>query len=246
MDILPYLSYLLIFIMAFMYSSVGHGGASGYLAILAMLGASQIVMKRSALLLNIFVSGIAFIQYYRNGHFKFKLFWPFALGSFPAAFAGALIPLQDGTYKRILGICLIFSVIRLVIGVRQIEDQNECRELKIWAGIVTGIIIGMISGMIGIGGGIILSPVILLFNWGKMKETAAVSALFIFLNSVSGLTGVLSSGIKIPDLAYPLLGAAILGGLIGSYFGSKRFDFQILKYMLAVVLVIASLKLIYT
>ncbi|MBC7389393.1 MAG: sulfite exporter TauE/SafE family protein, partial [Opitutaceae bacterium] len=135
MDSLPFLCYLLIFIMAFMYSSVGHGGASGYLAVLAMLGVSQIVMKPSALLLNIFVSGISFFQYYRTNHFNFRLFWPFAFTSVPAAFIGALIPLTDSSYKKILGICLIFSVLRLTLFGWKDEVSTENQKLKIWIGL---------------------------------------------------------------------------------------------------------------
>ncbi len=244
MEYLPFLGYLLIFVMAFMYSSVGHGGASGYLAVLAMLGVSQIVMKPSALLLNVFVSGISFYQYYRSNHFNFRLFWPFSLASFPAAFIGAMIPLQDSSYKKILGICLIFSVLRLTLFGWKDETSTENKELKIWLGLLIGAIIGLVSGMIGIGGGIILSPVILLLHWGKMKETAAVSALFIFVNSIAGLIAVISSGTQIPNSAYPLLGVAIAGGIGGSYLGSKKFDFKILKYLLAIVLMIAAIKLL--
>ena len=246
METLPLISYLPIFIMAFMYSSVGHGGASGYLAVLAMLGVSQIVMKPSALLLNIFVSGISFFQYYRSNHFNFRLFWPFAITSVPAAFLGALIPLQDSYYKKILGICLILSVLRLTLFGWKNEASTENNELKLWVGLITGALIGLVSGMIGIGGGIILSPIILLLHWGKMKETASVSALFIFVNSISGLIAVLASGTHIPDSVYPYLGFAIIGGVAGSYFGSKKFEFKILKYLLAIVLTIAALKLLLT
>ena len=232
--------------MAFMYSSVGHGGASGYLAVLAILGVSQIVMKPSALLLNIFVSGISFFQYYRTNNFNFKLFWPFAITSVPASFIGAMMPLQSGTYKKVLGVFLIFSVLRLTLFGWKDETSAENKELKLWLGLLIGAMIGLISGMIGIGGGIILSPVILLLHWGKMKETAAVSALFIFVNSISGLIAVISSGTQIPNSAYPLLGVAIVGGIGGSYFGSKKFDFKILKYLLASVLTIAAFKLIFS
>jgi len=142
-------------------------------------------MKQTALLLNLGVSLMSFIAFYRQGYFKWNLFWPFALGSIPAAFLGARIPLTDTTYKQILGACLVLAVIRMLISLK----EGALRQLPAVLGVGTGAVIGLLSGMIGIGGGIILSPLLLLFRWASLKEAAAVSALFIFVNSVSGLAG---------------------------------------------------------
>lgn len=176
----------LLAIMAFLYASVGHGGASGYLAVMALFAIAPPVMKQTALLLNLGVSLMSFIAFYRQGYFKWTLFWPFALGSIPAAFLGARIPLTDSTYKQILGACLFLAVIRMVVTLK----EGARKSLPAVLGIFTGAAIGLLSGMIGIGGGIILSPLLLLFRWASLKEAAAVSALFIFVNSVSGLAGL--------------------------------------------------------
>jgi uncharacterized protein len=239
--LIPFLS--LILVVAFLYASVGHGGGSGYLAILSLFSVSPGIMKSSALLLNIFVSFASFFYYYKAGYFRFKLFLPFALTSIPASFIGATFQITDDIYKKILGICLIFPILRM-LGV--FKEPKEETQLNITLALIFGAIIGLLSGMIGIGGGIILSPIILLMHWGKMKETAAVSALFIFVNSISGLIGMIMKGTVIhPDTWY-LLVVAIIGGLAGSYLGSKKMNSTVLIYILASVLSIASVKLILT
>ncbi len=235
---------LLLAAMAFLYASIGHGGASGYLAVLALFSVEPSAMKSSALLLNIFVSLISFAHYYKGGYFKWRLFLPFALTSIPAAYWGAQLPLEAAIYKKILGVCLFFPILRLVGLVGQ--EGEEARELPWGWGLVIGAIIGFLSGMIGIGGGIILSPVILLFHWGKMKETAAVSALFILVNSISGLGALVSKGYAPPSEMYSWLGVAVAGGFLGAYLGSQKFNHSVLRYLLACVLLIASLKLMLT
>lgn len=233
---------LLLIIVAFLYSSVGHGGASGYLALMALFNVHPSMMKSSALLLNIFVSFISFFQYYRSGHFQWKLFFAFAITSIPASFLGAYITLDAAIYKKILGVCLLFPILKLlgIIG----KEKDTHQELKMGYALFIGAIIGFLSGMIGIGGGILLSPIILLFHWADMKQTAAVSALFIFVNSVSGFIGLLSNGTQIESIVYYWLIAALIGGLAGAYFGSKKLNNKTLKYTLAIVLVIASVKLL--
>ena len=231
-----------LFIVAFMYSSVGHGGASGYLALMAIVGFQQTDMKATALLLNIFVSLIAFIQFYRAGYFHWKLFLPFAIMSIPAAFIGGMISVEPILYKKILGCLLLFPVLRLfgVFG----KDSGEIKETKLIISLFIGAVIGFLSGLIGIGGGIILSPVILLLHWGKMKETAAVSALFIFVNSVSGFSGQFIYGISFDPSIYGMLAVALAGGFAGSYYGVHRFNTLLLRRLLAFVLLIASVKLL--
>lgn len=231
-------------IVAFMYSAVGHGGASGYLALMALFGFAPEVMKPTALLLNLFVAGISFIHFTKSGYFNKKLFFSFALASIPLAFLGGLIEIDASLYKKILAVLLVFAILRMlnVFG----KETDEIKEVKIWQGIVIGGSIGFFSGLIGIGGGIILSPIILLMKWGRMKETAAVSALFIWVNSAAGLGGQLSSGVKIDSQSMILVGIGIIGGFLGGYLGSKKFNNNTLRYMLAFVLLIACVKLFLT
>lgn len=235
---------LLLSLVAFLYSSVGHGGASGYLAVMAIIGVAPAMMKSSALVMNLAVSLFSFIGFYRAGHFRLKLFLPFALASIPMAFVGGTMTLSDSIYKKILAVCILFSIVRLVY---KFDTDENNRPIPIWAGVLSGGLIGLLSGMIGIGGGIILSPLMLLMRWANLKETAAVSALFIFVNSLSGLYGQLQKGgISLPENMQWAVLATIIGGLAGSYFGSQKFNIPTLKKLLAVGLVIACLKLIFT
>ena len=230
-------------IVAFLYASVGHGGASGYLALMALFSFAPETMKPTALLLNLFVAGIAFYHYYKAGHFSKKLFISFAIASVPLAFVGGMIAVDATIYKKILGVLLIFAILKMlnVLG----KESELIKDIKLWQGLVVGGIIGFFSGLIGIGGGIILTPIILLLHWGKMKEAAAVSALFIWVNSASGLIGQLTGGAIISFQSFVLVAVALVGGFIGSYFGSKKFDNKLLRYLLAFVLVIASVKLLF-
>jgi uncharacterized membrane protein YfcA len=232
---------LLLAIMAFLYASVGHGGASGYLAIMAIFAIAPPVMKQTALLLNLGVSLMSFIAFYRQGYFKWNLFWPFALGSIPAAFLGARIPLTDSTYKQILGACLFLAVIRMVVTLK----ESEPRRLNLGLGVLTGGAIGVLSGMIGIGGGIILSPLLLLFRWASLKEAAAVSALFIFVNSVSGLAGLKTWIPMDQSQMMYWLAASLVGGFLGARWGAAIASNVKVKWILALVLIIASLKLFF-
>jgi uncharacterized protein len=234
---------LLIGVMAFLYASVGHGGASGYLAMMALFGIAPSLMKSSALVLNVFVSLVSFVQFYRAGYFRWSLFWPFALASVPFAFWGATLPITDVLYKKLLAVALLIAIARMLF---QPADTTENKPASLLLSVLIGGAIGTLSGMLGIGGGIILSPIILLLGWAKVKETAAVSALFIFVNSISGLTGLVSKGF-VPDaqLLYWLI-AALIGGFLGAYQGSFKFNLPTLRYVLASVLVIACLKLYFT
>ena len=234
----------LLAVTAFLYASVGHGGASGYLALGALFSVQAIVMKPSALILNIIVSGVAFFQYYRGGHFKWKLFWPFAITSVPAAFLGSFITLDETLYKKILGALLLFAVLRIagIFG----KGKSEIKKPVLWIALATGGAIGLLSGMIGIGGGIILTPVLILMGWAGLKETAAVSAIFILVNSISGLSGMMTKGLNIPDEVFVWLVVAALGGFAGSWAGSFRFGGFALRGMLALTLAIACFKLILT
>ena len=229
-------------IVSFLYSSVGHGGASGYLALMALFSFAPEVMKPTALLLNLFVAGIAFYYYYKEGYFNRKLFLYFALASIPMAYLGGTILVEASIYKKILGVLLIFAVLRMinVIG----KESTIIKDIRLWQGLLVGGGIGFFSGLIRIGGGVILTPVILLLHWGRMKEAAAVSALFIWVNSASGLIGQLSSGVTLSTKSFVFVAVAIIGGIFGGYLGSKKINNQGLRYVLAVVLLIASVKLL--
>ncbi len=229
--------------VAFLYAAVGHGGASGYLALMALWSFPVDMMKPTALVLNLFVAAISFIAFARKGHFNWKLFSVFALASIPMAFFGGMIEIDASIYKKILAILLILSVLKM-LGVFG-KEPSQIKEVPLWQGLLFGAAIGFFSGLIGIGGGIILSPIILIMGWGRMKEAAAVSAAFIWVNSASGLAGHLSRGVYIEPQASILVVLALIGGLLGGYFGSARFDNLLLKRMLAVVLIIACAKLFF-
>ena len=203
------------------------------------------MMKPSALILNLFVSAIAFFQYYKQGFFKWKILLPFIITSIPLSFIGAKIHVDAHTYKVILSACLFLAILRLV-GLFGKSDPEKINKLNIPFALIIGGIIGLISGMIGIGGGILLSPVLLLLHWAKMKETAAASALFIFLNSLAGIAGAFPSLENISSQIYIWAAVGIIGGTVGAYYGSSRFNTVVLKYILSIVLLFACIKLVIT
>ena len=194
-------------------------------------------MKPTALLLNLFVAAISFYYFYKEGYFNKRLFLYFAITSIPLAFIGGTIEVDATIYKKILAVLLLFATLKMlnVFGKESVTIKN----VKLWQGLLVGGAIGFFSGLIGIGGGIILSPIILLLHWGNMKEAAAVSALFIWVNSASGLVGQLSSGVSIELESFLLVAIALIGGVFGGYFGSKKINNQKLRYVLSFVLLIA-------
>jgi uncharacterized membrane protein YfcA len=233
---------LLLAVIAFLYSSVGHGGASGYLALMAIFSFPIYIMKPSALLLNLFVSGISFFFYYKKDFFKPKLFYPFAITSVPAAFIGGMIPIENNSYKIILGLVLILAAMRLFGFFTKTKKKITKIHIPLAMGI--GFVIGLLSGMLGIGGGVILSPILLILGWVTLKETAAISSLFIFVNSVAGLSGYFLDGKIVPTETFYLVPIAVFGGILGAYYGSGYFTNKVLKYVLATVILMASVKLI--
>lgn len=239
-----YIFLLVLPIVSFLYASVGHGGASGYLALMALFSFAPETMKPTALLLNLFVAGISFYYFYKEGYFNEKLFISFAIASIPFAFLGGTFEIEAAIYKKVLAILLVFAILKMlnVFG----KETKKIKQLKLWQGLIVGGVIGFFSGLIGIGGGIILTPIILLLHWGNMKEAAAVSALFIWVNSAAGLIGQLSSGVTIEKESYLLVAIALIGGVLGGYYGSKKINSQNLRYILAFVLIIASVKLFFT
>lgn len=234
--------YSLLFVVALLYASVGHGGASGYLALMAIFGMSVDTMKSSALILNLFVSLVAFIQFYKGGHFHFKSFLPFALASIPLSFVGGLIHIDSRIYKILLAIFLIFAVIRMLFFDDLKSNKNALPSL--FVSLMIGGSIGFLSGLLGIGGGIILSPILILLYSMNQKQAAAISALFIFVNSFAGLSGQLAKGVNIDPQIYLYVIVAFVGGFLGSYLGASKLNHRALKYVLSLVLSIAIFKLL--
>lgn len=229
--------------VAFLYSTVGHAGASGYIAVMSLFGLAAVTIRPTALVLNVLVSVLTTWQFRRAGHFSWRLFWPFALLAVPLAFLGGYVSLPTHVFKVLVGIVLLLSAVRLLA--KPSTDVVE-REVSRPMALSVGGVLGLLAGLTGTGGGIFLTPVLLFMRWAKTKEAAATSAAFILANSLAGLAGNVSATRTIPAVAIPLAGAALLGGAAGSYLGARRFDHTVIKRMLAVVLVIAGAKLIFT
>jgi uncharacterized protein len=235
----------LIFIAAGLYSSVGHGGGSGYLAAMALFGVAPAVMKPTALLLNIIVATIATVKFYRAGCFDRSLFWQFAIGSIPCAFVGGSIAIPTQIYKPIVGMVLLYAAVRLGFARGSFQAQQP-RPISLWLASGLGMAIGLLSGLTGVGGGIFLSPLLLLMGWATIKQAAGVAAAFILVNSIAGLLGYLTKFPTLPSSLWLWAIFAAAGGWIGAEYGSKRIGSQKLQQLLAVVLAIAGVKLILT
>ena len=242
MDSAVLLILLAIFAVAVLCSSVGHGGASGYLAVMALLSIPPEQTRPSALVLNLFVASIAACQFWRAGHFSWSVFWPFAVGSIPMAFIGGMIHLPTHIYKAVLGIVLLFAAFRLAWS---FSKDVKVEPPKLWLALLAGAVIGLLSGLVGVGGGIFLTPLLLLMNWSETKTAAGVSALFILVNSAAGLAGNYSQVSLLPTEVWFWIVAAIIGGTIGSLLGAKRFESLLLRRVLASVLLMAAVKLIF-
>lgn len=270
---------VLFFAVAFLYAAVGHGGGSGYLALLSISSVAASHLKPVALMLNLLVSGIAFFQFYRRGFFLWRLFLPMALLSIPLSFLGGFTPLQDILYLKSLGVFLLLSVVLLnifdggkaVLGdVSLGQDDGDARAHFSWQNYVVAALlggsIGYVSGLLGIGGGILLSPILLLMGWTQQKQTAALGSGFIFVNSLSGLAGFIHQnsafgavdnfnagavGDRLAIFWFPILAIlaalvlpVLLGGALGSWYGARKFNQRTMKLILSSVLLIAAIKLL--
>mgnify|MGYP000014578724 CR=1 FL=1 len=234
---------VLIVIAAALYSSVGHGGASGYLAAMALLGVAPLVMKPAALSMNIAVSGLVFYRLWRAGSFNAQLFWPFAVGSVPFAYIGGALTLPGGIYKILVALALLLAAWRLLW---KAQDQEASAQPNFWLALACGAGLGFVSGLTGVGGGIFLSPLLLLMRWANMRTTAAISAAFILVNSIAGLAGHAQAAVTWPAQLPLLMLAALIGAMIGSELAVRRLAPVTLRRLLGAVLVIAGAKLIAT
>jgi uncharacterized membrane protein YfcA len=228
---------------AALYSSVGHGGASGYLAAMALFGVSAALMKPSALVMNIVVAGLVFARLWRAGFFDVGLFWPFALGSIPAAFIGGAWQLHNRTYQYLVGATLLVAAWRLL---RTSHEPPRRAAPRMSLALPVGAVLGFVSGLTGVGGGIFLSPLLLFLRWANMRTTAAISAAFILVNSLAGLAGLLSVGVTLPSGLPWMMLAALGGALVGSELAVRRLAPVRLRQLLGVVLVIAAIKMFIT
>ena len=236
---------LLILVAAALYSSVGHAGASGYLAAMALFGLAPATMKPTALCLNVLVATIATFRFRRAGCFHWPLFWPFAVASIPLAFVGGAITLPTTIYKQIVGLTLLYAAVRLFLYTRaKAEAAAATRDAPLVPSMLSGGLIGLLSGLTGVGGGIFLSPLLLLLGWADTRRTAGVSAAFILVNSIAGLLGNLTNLQMLPPALPYFALAAVIGGLVGSEFGTRRLANVTIRRLLAVVLVVAGVKMI--
>ena len=234
----------LFFAGAALYASVGHGGASSYLAVMGLFSFAPSVMKPTALALNILVAGVATAKFYRAGLFRWNLFWPFAVASVPAAFLGGATMLPARWYKIVVGIVLLYAAVWMFrSSLRPVNKETHSPPL--WAAILTGLLIGFLSGLTGVGGGIFLSPLLLYMGWAETRATSAVAAPFILVNSIAGLLGHISSVSQLPANIPAWAAVAVLGGWIGATYGSKKAPAPVLRQLLSVVLIVAGAKLMF-
>jgi uncharacterized protein len=231
---------------AFGYASIGHGGASAYLAAMALAGIAPAEMRPIALVLNILVSALATYKFHRAGYFHWRLFWPFALLSIPFAFLGGAITLPGHAYKVLVGVVLLYAAWQLWLSARAGNEMRSVREPPLAWAMTVGAALGLLAGLTGVGGGIFLSPVLLMLGWAGTKQTSAVAAPFILVNSIAGLAG----GFTVKSAALPpqiaILAVAVLtGGWLGAEYGSRRFANPLVRRILAVVLALAGAKMVF-
>ena len=237
--------FILFLIIALLYSSVGHAGASGYLALMALLSFSPASIKPTSLVLNCVVALLTSIRFIREGYWDKSILFVFCLASIPFAFIGGYLNVDVHYFKLLAGTFLLFSAVLLLIKEYWLEEVEEVKPMPVYAGILLGASIGFISGLIGVGGGIFLSPVLILMKWAKLKVVAGISAFFILVNSIAGLSGHISSIQKLDIKCVYWVIAVLVGGFIGSYLGAKKLNNRIIISCLFLVLLSAGIKMLW-
>lgn len=233
---------LCMMVGAALYSSVGHGGASSYIALMALFGVAPAVMRPTALVLNVIVASFGSARFIRAGMFRWRTLWPFLIGALPFAFVGGAIKLPGDYYRPLVGVVLLLSALRL-LWPKDLQATTAWRDPPIWLSIICGAGIGLLSGLTGTGGGIFLSPLLLFMAWSAPKPASGVAAVFILCNSASGLIGNVSQIAALPPALPLYAGAVIIGGLVGTTLGIRLAAPMILK-ALGLVLLVAGAKLI--
>jgi uncharacterized membrane protein YfcA len=232
-------------VAAFVYASVGHGGASAYIAAMALAGVAPAEMRPIALALNIVVSSLASYKFWRAGHFHWRLFWPFAAVSIPCAYLGGAISLPTQAYKVVVGLVLVYAGWQLWQSYRAGAEMRAVRAPAIPLAMAIGAAMGLLSGLTGVGGGIFLSPLLLMLGWAGTKQTSAVAAPFILVNSIAGLAaGFIAGSAALPSATWWLAAAVLVGGWLGADYGSRRFANPVVRRVLAVVLAVAGAKMV--
>lgn len=239
----PWLIALCFLAAAALYASVGHAGASGYLAVMGLAGFAPEVMRPTALVLNILVAGVATVKFVRAGCFSWSLFWPFAIASAPAAYIGGRLVLPSPAYRTLVGIVLLLAAWRMYRSARRLPAVEEATRPAPVVALGSGAGIGLLAGLTGVGGGIFLSPLLLTMGWATTRVTSGVAALFILVNSIAGLLGVAGAVGVLPPAILLWAPAVVAGGWLGADFGSRRLPSPMLRILLALVLLVASLKL---
>jgi hypothetical protein len=239
-ELIPLLA-VCIFMVAMLYASVGHGGASGYLAIMALFSLAPTALKPTALVLNIVVAGVGAWLYCTAKQFSWRLFWPFAITSIPASYLGGCFTLPPHLYRPILGVVLLFAAWRLFVRTERLEGEIHPPRLAV--AMIIGAVLGLFSGLIGVGGGIFLSPLMVLLGWARVRETSGIAALFILVNSAAGLLGHVSSLQQVPDYAPLLAVMALAGGTLGALAGSRHLPVPAILKAMAMVLALAGGKM---
>ena len=235
----------LMCVAAALYTSIGHGGASAYLALMALFSVSAVTMKPTALVLNLIAASLTLVQFLRTGQFNRKLFWMFALPAIPMAFLGGRFALPEEIYRPLLGAVLWAAAARL-LWPKPLPCLFDVKTPSVRVAAPTGAALGLLAGLTGTGGGIFLSPLILLLGWEEPRKTSGVAAAFILANSGAGLAGNLTSLQRLPPELPWFAGAVLIGAVAGSSLGVSRLPRPLLLQLLGVVLVIAGAKLLFT
>jgi uncharacterized membrane protein YfcA len=232
-----------VFLVALLYSAVGQAGASGYIAVMALFGIAPEEIRPVSLALNVLVAIIATWQFWRAGHFAWSLFWPFALASVPMAFVGGFLEVPARVFNLLVGLLLLASAAQLLVRLRA-EREPDAPSVPVALGAGAGL--GLLSGLTGTGGGIFLTPLLILMHWAHTSTASAVSAPFILVNSLSALSGNVTAANHLPAFIVPLVPAVVVAGYIGSRLGSRHLAHTAIRRLLALFLIVAGSKLVFT